>query len=154
MQITGAKRNDSLNVFGHTALAAEGHGVYSYGTGTPRGSDTLEYITSQSNNRDQIITIIPTTAEQDAAALSFFNNTPPDSITFINNCAAITKDALFAASIETRADIFPISLARETMKIPGAQNFYIKQGNSLPPELAKIIKEKLGLRLTSAIMDD
>jgi hypothetical protein len=142
MLITGGVR-ERTNPFGHSALAVEGAGMFSYGNNTPLGSDPLAYITAQSELRDQQITIIPTTPEQDAAALKYFLGKPGmNSVGIIDNCVVRCNEALGAAGIRNDAAPFPGSLARETMKIPGAQTFYIPRGGQIPQALVDIIRQR------------
>ncbi|EJL79761.1 RHS repeat-associated core domain protein containing protein [Polaromonas sp. CF318] len=142
MHITGGMR-ERTNPFGHSALAVEGAGMFSYGNNTLLGSDPLAYISKQSELRDQQITIIPTTAEQDAAALSYFAGKPgKNSVGIIDNCVVRTNEALGAAGISNNAAAFPGSLARETMKIPGAETYYIPKGGQIPQALIDTIKQR------------
>jgi hypothetical protein len=66
--VTGGRR-EATNPFGHTGIGVSGAGIYSYGNNTPLGSSPLGYLESQRLLRDQLVTIIPRTPEQDQAAL-------------------------------------------------------------------------------------
>lgn len=50
------------NPFGHVGMAITGHGMFSYGNDTPLGSSVADYIQSQSQSRNQLITLIPPTS--------------------------------------------------------------------------------------------
>jgi hypothetical protein len=142
MHVTGGVR-ESTNPFGHSALAVEGAGMFSYGNSTPLGSDPLAYIAAQSELRDQQITIIPTTPEQDAAALDYFVGKPGmNSVGIIDNCVVRCNEALGSAGIQNNAAPFPGSLARETMQIPGAQTYYILKGGQIPQALVDTIRQR------------
>jgi RHS repeat-associated protein len=137
--VTGGVRETS-NPFGHSAMAIQGAGMFSYGNGTPLGSSPLEYIQNQSRIRKQVVTIVPTTPKQDAAALNYFLRHPGmNTVGTIDNCAVRTNEALGAASITTSALPFPGSVAREVMSIPGAQTFYVPKGGDLPQPLLDAI---------------
>jgi Mor family transcriptional regulator len=117
--------------------------MFSYGNNTPLGSDPLAYITSQSALRDQQITIIPTTPEQDAATVSYFLGKPGmNSVGIVDNCVVRSNEALGSAGIQNNAAPFPGSLARETMKIPGAQSYYIPKGGQIPQALIDTIRQR------------
>jgi RHS repeat-associated protein len=133
--ITGGIR-EQTNPFGHSAVAVQGSGVFSYGNSTPLGSSLYLYVQSQSDIRNQVVTIVPTTPEQDAAVLEFFRGHPgQNSVGILDNCTVRSNEAFGAAGISTRAYPFPGSLAREAMQIPGAQTFSIPQGGEIPPAL-------------------
>lgn len=88
------------NPIGHTAIAIEGYGVYSYGTGTELGSSLVRYLQSQATYRTTIATIINTTDEQDAAALNAiksFKDKPLEL--FPDNCSTRTSQAMKAAGL-------------------------------------------------------
>jgi len=128
------------NPFGHIGIAIEGNGLFSYGNGTPLGSSPLAYVLSQSELRNQMLVLIPTTSAQDAASLAYFLNHPGmNSVGNIDNCAVRTNESLRAAGISNDASAFPGSVAREAASIPGAQTFLIPQGGSIPPALQEII---------------
>ncbi|KQU90987.1 hypothetical protein ASC78_18525 [Variovorax sp. Root318D1] len=142
MHITGRRRRDSNNIFGHTALAVQGAGVYSYGNDTPLGSGPLSYIQSQSTLRDQVITVVPRTPSQDEAAYQYFISRPGmNSVDLIDTCACRSNDAAVAAGL-TSAFIpsLPISVAVTATNAPGSQTFYIPRGGEIPPALLEIIQ--------------
>ncbi len=64
------------NPIGHTAIAATGSGVYSFGNGVPLGSSLRAYLDRESARRDTEVSVIKTTGEQDAAALEFLETAP------------------------------------------------------------------------------
>jgi hypothetical protein len=142
MHITGGMR-EGTNPFGHTALAVEGAGLFSYGNNTPLGSDSLAYITEQSKVRDQLITIIPTTPQQDVAAIEYFVAKPGmNSVSILDNCSVRASEALIAARVPVDGSLFPGGLARQTAKLPGVQTFYIPKGGQVPSALVDIIKQR------------
>lgn len=142
MHITGGMR-EGTNPFGHTALAVEGAGVYSYGNGTLLGSDPLAYIKDQSLVRDQLITIIPTTPQQDAVAIEYFGTKPGmNSVGILDNCAVRTSEALMVSGVPVSGSVFPGGLARQTSTLPGVQNFYITKGGAIPQALVDIVRQR------------
>lgn len=93
------------NPFGHSAIATTGSGVTSFGTGTPAGGSTTDYLASQAEYRDSTVYIIATTPEQESAiqdALAGFAGEPlpdvpsPDSD---DTCASRTNAALAVAGL-------------------------------------------------------
>jgi len=66
--IVGQQREGSINVFGHVAIAIEGHGVFSFGTETPPGTSISDYLADQTPFRDNEIFIFQTSKKQDEAA--------------------------------------------------------------------------------------
>jgi RHS repeat-associated protein len=134
--VTGGVRDGSLNLAGHTAIGVTGAGIFSYGNDTPLGSSVISYITSQSDVRSQVITIIPTTAAQDAAVLKYLQGQGGmNSVGLVNNCAVRTADALGAAGINIGASPFPGSVARAAAGLPGAQTYTVPQGTSMSSDL-------------------
>src|SRR5690606_6375028 len=132
MVIGGGVRQGSLNFFGHTASAITGYGMASYGNDTPLGSSVASYLQSQSEVRNQLVTILPTSAEQDAAAIAYVKNHPDAGISKLNNCAVQTNNILNAAGFRTNGVPFPGGLGREVKGYPGAQSYFIPQGGRIP----------------------
>jgi RHS repeat-associated protein len=89
------------NPVGHTAIAITGRGVYSFGTNTALGSSTTGFLQMESGRRDQRITIIKTTPEQDAAAAKALTkqNEKGDINKYPDNCSARSNAGLDAAGI-------------------------------------------------------
>jgi hypothetical protein len=140
--IAGGVRDGSMNLAGHIGMAVTGAGVFSYGNDTPLGSSVYEYISSQSEFRNQTITIIPTTPAQDAAALAYLLNKPGmNSVGIFDNCAVRTNSALGAAGIYNQAAPFPGSVARGAMSLPGARTFFLPQGTSMPTSLFRDLQQ-------------
>jgi len=103
--ILGAMRPDSFNVFGHVGIAVTGGGVFSFGNDTNLGSSTTDYLKSQSQLRLQEVFRIPTTPEQDAAALQYLRQfTDKNDVDKIDNCADRTYSALTAAGVPVRIE--------------------------------------------------
>ena len=101
--ILGAQRPDSYNVFGHVGIAVTGAGIFSFGNDTPLGSSTTDYLTAQSQLRLQEVFRIPTTPEQDAAALEYLRQfTDKNGVDKIDNCANRAYSALVAAGVPVR----------------------------------------------------
>ncbi|MEZ5901187.1 MAG: RHS repeat-associated core domain-containing protein [Hyphomicrobiaceae bacterium] len=85
------------NPFGHTALACTKCGVHSFGTRTPPGSSTSNYVTSQSRKRDQTIQILPTTPDEEKCIRDYLNTLSPnlpDTLLTTDTCACRTLEAL------------------------------------------------------------
>ncbi len=136
MIITGGVRNYSPNVFGHVGAAVQGFGMASYGNATPLGSSVAAYLSSQSQLRNQQITIIPTTPEQDARAAAFIRNNPNlQNIGLLENCAVRTNQILNAAGIATNGVPFPGGTARDVQNLPGAMTYYMGKGSAIPSGL-------------------
>lgn len=138
--ITGGQRNDSNNIFGHSSIAITGSGVFSYGTGNPLGTSTTDFINDQSLNRDQIVTLISTTPDQDAAALKYLQQYPDEAgiNAFPNNCAARTLGTLNAAGINpTDPATFgllappptPGNVRASVEKLPNSTTYFIPKGS-------------------------
>ncbi|XPG41615.1 RHS repeat-associated core domain-containing protein [Variovorax sp. NFACC28] len=135
LTVTGGRR-ESTNPFGHTALGVTGAGMYSYGNNTPLGSSPLEYLEGQSKFRDQQVTIIPRTPFQDRGALdNLAGNGCRNCVGLLDNCAVRTDSALRAAGVPTNMSPFPGGVARDAMRAPGAESFYIPKGGPIPSRL-------------------
>lgn len=95
------------NPIGHTAIAVTGHGVYSFGTNTPLGSSTTDFLKMETPRRDQTITIIKTTPEQDQAAVNALTqqNDKGGINLYPDNCAARSNAALDAAGVPAIAPV-------------------------------------------------
>jgi hypothetical protein len=138
--VTGGRR-EAINPFGHAAIGITGAGIYSYGNNTPLGSSPLNYIESQSLLRSQLITIIPRTPEQDQAALlNLSGNSCKNCVGILDNCAVRTDSALRASGIHTNMSPFPGGVARDASRAPGAIDYYVPKGATIPPELAEALK--------------
>jgi RHS repeat-associated protein len=89
------------NPVGHTAIAITGKGVYSFGNSTPLGSSTTGYLQREAPRRDQTVTIIKTTPEQDEAAYKELTkqNDKGGINRYPDNCSARSNAALDAAGI-------------------------------------------------------
>ncbi|MEO5670690.1 MAG: RHS repeat-associated core domain-containing protein [Ramlibacter sp.] len=138
--VTGGYR-ERTNPFGHTALGVTGAGIFSYGNSTPLGSGPLTYISDQARLRDQTITIIPRTAEQDLAAMkNLSGNGCRNCVGTFDNCAVRTDMALRAGGVSTGGWPFPGGVARDAMRAPGATTYYIPQGGRMPPALENALR--------------
>jgi hypothetical protein len=143
LHVTGGQRYDSKNFFGHTGLAVEGAGMFSYGNDTGLGSDTLTYLTSQSEVRDQTVTLIPTTPQQDATALRYFVRKPGmNSVGYLDNCAVRTNEAIWLTGNQIGPEVFPSTLAGQTSAMPGAGTWFIPRGAPIPADLAQIVRQR------------
>ena len=130
--VTGGRR-EATNPFGHSAVGVTGAGLYSYGNGTSLGSSVTSYVASQSQYRNQQITIIPTSPQQDAAALqNLYGQGCKNCVGYVDNCAVRTNSALEAAGLRTGATGFPGSVARGAAGLPGAQTYTVPQGGPIP----------------------
>jgi hypothetical protein len=135
--VTGGYRGGA-NVFGHTAMAVEGHGMFSYGNDTPLGSPLVDYVRDQSRYRDQLITFIPRTPQQDAAAAAFFATRPGrNSVGYLDNCAVRTNQGLEAAGLPVGGIPFPGGVARNAAALPGAESYYLPKNGALPDSVLR-----------------
>ena len=138
--VTGGVRDGSLNFAGHIGVAVQGYGMASYGNDTDLGSSVADYINSQSNSRNQQVTIIPTTPLQDALARDFILKHPNlNDVSKVDNCAVRTNQLLNAAGISTNGVPFPGGAARDIASIPGAKTYYVPQGGVIPSGLLKAL---------------
>lgn len=138
--IAGGQASGSYNVFGHVANAVTGAGVYSYGNDTNLGSGVQFYIQSQMALRNQVVTYIPTSPEQDQQVLAFYALHPGrNSVGLADNCAARTNLALNAGGVPTQDIPFPGGLSGDVGSIPGAQQYYVPQGGPIPQGLMNLL---------------
>lgn len=138
--IAGGHIGGSLNIFGHVANAVTGGGVFSYGNDTNLGSNVQAYLTNQMALRNQMVTYIPTSPEQDAQMLAYYALHPGrNSVGIFDNCAARTNQALNAGGVPTQDIPFPGGLSRDVGSIPGAQTFFIPQGGPIPQGLMNLL---------------
>lgn len=96
--------------FGHTAAAVTGQGVFSYGTREPFGSSFTDYLRNQSNYRDSIVYVLPTSEEQDDAFIAAFKRTASSGPSRVgNDCADAVAAGLRAAGLlnPNAAQTFP-----------------------------------------------
>lgn len=139
--VTGGRR-EATNPFGHTAIGVTGAGIYSYGNNTSLGSSPLSYLESQNPLRDQLVTIIPRTPEQDQAALdNLSRNSCRNCVGVLDNCAVRTDSALRASGVRTNMSPFPGGVARDAMRAPGATDYYIPKGSPIPPGLVDALRQ-------------
>ena len=133
------------NPIGHTAVAVTGAGVFSFGNGVPLGSGAKDYVTAQSQARDQQIFVIHTTPAQDAAALAYLRSfqtwrLPPGwwNARFGENCSTRSNNALDAAGIRKvpySSNNIPGSAGLRAM-LAGAREYDVPKGSSaFPPAL-------------------
>lgn len=140
--IGGGVRNGSINLAGHIAVGVTGAGVFSYGNDTPLGGSLDAYLASQSAFRNQTVTIIPTTAAQNAAALAYLFGKPGiNSVGILDNCAVRTESTLGAAGINNQSVPFPGSVARGAMGLPGATTYNLPQGGPMPTGLTGALRQ-------------
>ena len=140
MVITGGVRDGSPNIFGHVGTAVEGYGMASYGNSTPLGSSVADYLTSQGAVRNQQVTIIPTSALQDALAINFINQHPnKNDVGTLDNCAVRTNQLLNSAGVPTQGIPFPGGTARDVQSLPGATTYFIPQNGPIPPGLLNVL---------------
>ncbi len=134
MVITGGISNGTPpNPFGHVGAAVSDYGMASYGNNTPLGGSVGDYLSSQGQKRNQQVTIIPTTPEQDALARAFIKQHPnKNDVGYFDNCAVRTNQIINAAGIPTNDIPFPGGTARDIQNIPGAKTYYIPQSSPIP----------------------
>ncbi|WP_331522103.1 RHS repeat-associated core domain-containing protein [Pinirhizobacter sp.] len=68
--IAGGHITGSFNIFGHVANAVTGAGVFSYGNGTPLGSDVQAYLQKEVQKRNQLVTFIPSSSKMIKCSLT------------------------------------------------------------------------------------
>jgi RHS repeat-associated protein len=142
MVITGGRRDGSLNGFGHVGAAVQGAGMASYGNDTPLGSSVADYLNSQGAVRDQQVTVIPTSAIQDAMARAFIKQHPNmNGVGKWDNCAVRTSGLLNAAGVTDDVYHFPGATMREAQSLPGATTFSIPQNGPIPPRLQSVLEK-------------
>jgi hypothetical protein len=138
--ITGGYRG-GLNPFGHVAVGVQGGGMASYGNGFNIGSSVLDYLLSQSADRDQLVTIIPTTPEQDEKARQYMKDHPDwNSIGKFDNCANRSNQILDAAGVPNRGFNLPNIVAADAINADGSKTYYIPKGSPLPPDILDILE--------------
>jgi hypothetical protein len=107
----------SDNPFGHVAIALEGKGIYSYGTGTPpvggKGTSIKTYLKIQTKRRSSTAFFIRVTDKQLDDMFSYLSKLPPtlpDALKHPDDtCASRTNEALLIGGFDDpRRD--PISL--------------------------------------------
>jgi hypothetical protein len=101
-----------------TYALVNNHGVYSYGNMTPIGSSLADYIERQAPNRNTMVIVVPTTPEQDAAALVELNKFNGNMGKLSNNCSTWSNRALDAADIPRT---FPFKFAENIPGTAGAR---------------------------------
>jgi RHS repeat-associated protein len=113
----------SGNPFGHIAIATSGQGVTSFGTDTPFGSSLTEYLLAQSSYRDQIVSIILTTPEEEAKIqeyLAQFYDQPLPKVPSADShdtCATRTGGALAAAGFYDPRNPWSLLLSRPRLGV-------------------------------------
>lgn len=137
--IWGAQRNDdSINIYGHSAIAVTGSGVYSYGTkDTPLGMSTTQFLQQQSAARQLMIVDIKTTPEQDAAALKYLKDHPDQQgVGKLDNCATRTKGAMAAAGIDSPQTLIdtPAQAEATAAALSNAKTTVVPTNGQVPDE--------------------
>ncbi|MER9560401.1 RHS repeat-associated core domain-containing protein, partial [Mesorhizobium sp. M0323] len=106
--VYGKQRVDSKNIFGHVSVLVDGKGTFSPGTGTPFGSSAKDFMGQQIPVRDQVVTTIKTTKEQDDKIADYYMKKGDQSAPMVtNNCADQLSSALKSAGIDIGSG-FPI----------------------------------------------
>ena len=142
------------NPIGHTAIAITGRGIFSFGTAekdgslTKLGGSTTDFLRNQAERRDQTITIIKTTPEQDkAAADALMKQDTKGSINiYPDNCSARSNAGLDAAGIppaKTGNPITPMpadpampgTAGARAMDTSGSQTIVIPKGGTVPSQM-------------------
>ena len=104
--------------------------MYSFGNGTALGSSVNNYLKKQIAVRDNYLFRIPTTPEQDKAALDYLKS-QKDDVGKIDNCAVRTSNALNAAGVDA-SSMFPKGLGNQLMSIDGVSGGFIPMGSYIP----------------------
>lgn len=132
--------NGGLNPFGHVGMAVTGQGIYSYGNDTRLGSGVLGYILSQSQYRNQMIVLIPSTPGQDSGMMGYFGEHPgKNDVGYFDNCAVRTNSALMSGDVPVQGIPFPGGTIRDAASLQGAQTFFIPQGGPIPQALLDVL---------------
>jgi RHS repeat-associated protein len=102
-------KDDLGNPFGHASIAFMDCGcVYSEGTGTPPGSDLVEFLDDQSKRRRSIIYFLDTTTAQERLIRAYLKRNRPRELPNVlrdpigaakDNCATRIRDALLYAGV-------------------------------------------------------
>lgn len=140
----------SGNVFGHTAIATTGSGVYSYGNSTKLGSGFADYLKREASKRNTVVVVIDTTPEQEAGINSYLKNSkdnlPPWLFGYIpdptDTCATRTNAALDKGGLidpYTFGSSFPTDVLGQAefwRQILGGTTYSINKGSkTISPEL-------------------
>ena len=156
LNIYGVKKPDSINLLGHSAVALTGLGMYSFGNDTPLGMSTSEYIGKQSRLRDQVITFIPTTPEQDKQMQNYVAQFVDSKLSgsdfeniLINNCADHSIAIMDAAKILTDEQVAffstpgtlltPSTVSLMAKSIPNAVQIKLPQNGVISPALHDLL---------------
>jgi uncharacterized protein RhaS with RHS repeats len=145
--IVGLQRDDSNNLFGHVSVAMTGQGVFSFGTATPWGSSTANFVASQSEHRTQFVYVLPTDAKQESAIRQKLDNQNQKALpdaqnhpinAYHDNCATRTSDALQAGGIDIGKQHTPNDIANKMEE-------RVRDGKATPDVIApKTSEENLG----------
>jgi RHS repeat-associated protein len=139
----------SGNPFGHTAIALQGRGVYSFGNDTPLGSSTTEYLAREAARRDSSVFLLDTTPAQEEAIASYLQqfHDPNGVEKYPDNCVNRTATPLELAGLkltdpskvglpmQPTVDRFPASLAGAMSVLEGqgkASRIDISKGDEIP----------------------
>lgn len=91
------------NPIGHTAIAIEGKGVYSYANKTIWGTDTTAYIARELPRRNTVAYVLKTTPEQEQKIIDYIKDNYRQDATdygyITHNCATMIADALWDAGV-------------------------------------------------------
>ncbi|WP_185973456.1 MULTISPECIES: RHS repeat protein [unclassified Mesorhizobium] len=129
--VYGKQRVDSKNVFGHVSVLVDGKGVYSPGTGTPFGSSAKDFMGQQIPVRDQVVTTIKTTKDQDEKIADYYVKKGDQTAPMLtNNCADQLSSALKSAGININSG-FPVGT-------PAALNDNLAESLSVPSRTINI----------------
>lgn len=129
-------RATGSNPAGHTAIAISGYGVISYGNNTQLGTDLADYVKREASSRETFIYVIPTTPEQDAAALAALLGEDGKLRGLLtDNCSTRSNKALDAIGLsDTLMPNFLPGSAGNRAEAAGIKPFFVPLGDSrLPP---------------------
>ena len=136
--ITGGWPDHSNNIFGHSAMAFTGAGLYSYGNSEAYGASVTDYLNQQLQQRNLTITTLSTDPAQEAlmAANYWANFQGPDShySAVSHNCSDATLGAMRAGGLLTGypSPTLPYDSENAAQSIPGATTIFLPKGSQVP----------------------
>lgn len=130
------------NPFGHTAIAFEGGGIYSFGNNYPLGGSLSAYLLREAPRRDTKVVILNTTPEQEAQMTKYLlqlSNKPLQK--WPGNCAERTSGAMQSAGLpysEAYPTSWPLSVLYQALgwkNALGGATYSIPKGSTQIPQI-------------------